>query len=150
MYHENERIDEADRDRMSRRVARLCGSAEDLRSEREWIEALGGQAEQTTREYLHLSIDAANLPLIEAMSCDEIVADLKSRTAAAYAAIPTAGELCGAAGDRSNTKIYGSRDDVERLWLKRYLQHHPIQFEMRSDPLRIRERPKSVCAQLIP
>jgi hypothetical protein len=63
------------------------------------------------------------------MSCEEIVGELEARSRAAYAALPTRLELCEDCGDAANNRIYPYRQDIERKWLNRYMQKHPIQFE---------------------
>ena len=78
---------------------------------------------------LPLERNEHNIARFEALSCDEIVAELSRETTRAYAVMPSTEELCEAWSDATNRRIYASVADVERLWLDRYLQANPLTFD---------------------
>ncbi|WP_400766510.1 hypothetical protein [Methylosinus sporium] len=63
------------------------------------------------------------------MSGAAIVDDYRTRTRAAYAAIPSLVELCDRYGNRDGTKIYPLQRCVEMKWLDLHLAEHPTDFE---------------------
>ncbi|WP_245272298.1 hypothetical protein [Xanthobacter sp. 126] len=129
---EEERIDEAVRDSLPDWLLALMGACistgEGCRSEREWIELLR-MAPDTPERGLVLNVNAQNIAMLEQKCFEEIVSDLAVRTQAAYAAIPSAAELCERYGDRSGTKVYGLARCLEMKWLDRHLADHPMPFE---------------------
>ncbi|MGO8845837.1 MAG: hypothetical protein ACLQFI_10995 [Methylocella sp.] len=127
---EEERITEEVRDGLPPQLAALRHADDPWLSEREWIDHVKNEdptKPDVVRLILHL--DASNIGKIETMPVEEIFKDLEHRTRVAYAAVPSRQELAKHVGDPSNTRIYVHREDVERLWLDRYLRDHPIKFE---------------------
>jgi len=127
-HHDAERITEEDRDNLPAFVKESVGRDFDLRSEREWIEIVRGEKETPQDLYLHLELTADNIDRLEAMSCDEIFADLETRARATLSAFPSLRELCEAYGDHYGTKIY-IPVDIARRWLFRFLDAHPMDFD---------------------
>ena len=126
---ESVRITARERDALPDNLKKLAGNFAEWRSEAEWIDRVLNTDETSAPRLMHLSATAANVSELGTKSCDEIVDDLKTRTSAAYAAIPTRRELCKAVGNRSSDLVYGSVDSIERLWLDRYLDTNPVRFE---------------------
>jgi hypothetical protein len=100
------------------------------RSEREWI-ALMRQQEDPPRKnvILKLELDDTNIERIEVMSCEEIIDELKQRVWKAHAAMPSQLELIEACGDPEGTLLYTTPREIERMWLDKYLEKYPIQFD---------------------
>lgn len=126
---EGERITEKVLDRLPERLMRLYrANKSNWRSERSWMEAVRTEEEAPEEVMLRLEPDEFNIDRLEALSCEEITADLERQTRAAYRAIPSRRELCEQAGDPDNIRIYALRNDIERKWLDRYLDEHPVRF----------------------
>jgi sulfatase maturation enzyme AslB (radical SAM superfamily) len=124
---EAERLTEADLKYLPERVSRFLTA---VRSEREWIEFIRQREDPPKKKgVLKFYLDDTNIDRIEAMSCDAIVAELEQRVRTAYAALPTQRELCEACGDPNSTLLYSFWSELERKWLDKYLEQHPIQFE---------------------
>ncbi len=124
---ESERLTEADLEHLPEQVKR---SLPTLYSERQWI-AYMRQNEDSPRNdvLLRFVLDDTNIDRAEAMSCDEIFADLEKRVRSAYAATPSQRELLEACGDPNSDLLYGSPRELERKWLDQYLEKHPLQYE---------------------
>lgn len=137
---EEERIDEATREALPewlQDLLRAARSAEGAcRSEREWIEVLRA-ASDDSEVGLILNVTEHNIDALERQSCADIIADLTTRTTAAYDAIPSRAELCERYGDRDGTKIYGLDRCVEMKWLDQHLAAHPTSFERQLTHLQI-------------
>ncbi|HEY3426714.1 MAG TPA: hypothetical protein VGL27_18110 [Negativicutes bacterium] len=129
--HEHERVTKDDLKNLPERITKLFYKQENWRSEREWIDIFRQEKEGATpgKVTLRLDLDETNLDQLESRSCNEIIADLKDRTRAAYAALPTRKELCEECGDAANRRLYMFHQDIERKWLDSYLTVHPIAFE---------------------
>ncbi|MGP0082661.1 MAG: hypothetical protein ACLP0B_03390 [Steroidobacteraceae bacterium] len=128
-HHEAERITEEDRENLTGVVTEGLGTILILRSEREWIESIRGDGEAPTDIFLHLELNAENVDRLEAMSCDEIFADLEARARASLATFPSLHELADTYGDRNGTKIYMFARDLDRMWLDRFLGANPIDLD---------------------
>lgn len=127
---ENERVTREMLESLPRRIMSLYGSdIRKWRSEPEWMRCVREEDEGPQKVMLRLEPDENNIDTIERMSCDEILADLKTRTRQAYNAIPGRRELCEMAGDPTNTRIYVIRNDIERKWLDHYLESDPTPFD---------------------
>jgi hypothetical protein len=127
---EDERVTAADLKDLPERVIKSFTHRKNWRSEQEWMDIIQNEQEPPSiRTLLKLYLNDTNITRIESMSCEEIVADLESRTRAAYHALPTPQELCERCGDAANARLYHGRPDIERLWLNRYLKKHPVRFE---------------------
>ncbi|WP_036293151.1 hypothetical protein [Methylosinus sp. PW1] len=130
--HEDERIDERTRDTLRKWLEALPeGSMRDevWRSEREWIERIRSEEAEPREFDLIINVDDDNIDALESMSGAAIVDDYRTRTRAAYAAIPSLAELCDRYGDRDGTKIYPLQRCVEMKWLDLHLAEHPTDFE---------------------
>jgi hypothetical protein len=120
--HEDERITEDIRDELPNELAKLRGSwFETWRSEREWRELISNEKEVPATVPLKLEIDDANIDELERTPVSTIIADLKTRTHSVYAALPSLRGLAVDYGDSDNRKIYMRRDEIERLWVSRFL-----------------------------
>jgi hypothetical protein len=117
---EAERPEEADRDAMPAGLRTLADTFANWRSEREWMDAVRASEPVARPRMLHIGLTETNLPDLERMTCDELIADLMERTRKAYAALPSVRELCDLVGDAKNRKVYAGVDDVARLWLDRW------------------------------
>lgn len=126
---EAERVTAADLEFLPERVAKFFTKRKNWHSEREWIEIVSKKKTSPADIVLKLWVDDSNIDRIESMSCDEIIAELESRTRAAFAALPTRLELCKECGDLTNLRLYAGSQDVERKWLNQYLAKHNIRFE---------------------
>jgi hypothetical protein len=126
---EDERISVCERDAMPENIRALVEHPEQWRSEAEWIDFVMKEAEEPRPRLLHLGLTEETLASIGGRSCEEIVADMEERTRTAYAAIPTRKELCEEVGDPTNQRIYPNLDDIERLWLDRFIDKTSISFE---------------------
>ncbi len=124
---EPERITEADLERLPDNARKFLP---DLRSERKWIEHMR-RHEDPPRKHLILRfvLDDTNIDRAEAMSCDEIFADLEQRVRSAYAVMPGYRELLETCGNPDSTLLYRIPRELERKWLDQYLEIHPLQFE---------------------
>jgi hypothetical protein len=125
-HHENERLDEGDRQRLPEFVLE-CYLAEgwELRSEREWLETVGDIPSEPTPLTLRLDLDSRNIVMIEDKSCDEVVGELERRARKTLASLPGTDELASLYGDESSTKLYPQALDLERLWIDRHLDVYP-------------------------
>lgn len=130
LRYENERISKKDFERLPSSVLNLMDLDDDRwRSESAWIKAVREISDEPERVILQLELDAQNIDELEQSSCDEIIERISSRTRAAYDLLPSRRELVDGWSDASNDDIYPYRNDVERLWLDRYLRSNPIKFE---------------------
>lgn len=137
---EDERIDEAIRDSLPPWLQRLSWTtAPDSRalSEREWIKVLSVEDDRPQKVALTLTITEENIGWLETRTCGEIVQNLKARTAAAYASIPSTVELAEQYGDSRNTRIYPLERCVEIKWLDKYLLAKSVVFERHLTHLQI-------------
>lgn len=107
----------------------LLPRAAEWKSEREWVHKVVTTNEPPEPVMLRLDPQAATIDRLEAQSCAEILADLRQRTERAYAAIPSRAQLARSVGETHSTRIYALPNDMERLWLDRYLTRHPVTFE---------------------
>lgn len=127
---EADRITEEIRDTLPERFgASLVLHREKWKSEREWIDKILGEDIAPEPVLLRLDPNESNIDALESMSCEGIIDDLERRTRIAYDAIPSRQQLCKLCGDHSNTRIYALQNDIERLWLDRYLMNHPVVFD---------------------
>jgi hypothetical protein len=126
---EHNRIDETIRNEMSGLPTEFAAAARHWRSEREWIASLAKEHDFPEPVMLRIDPDESNIDWLEKASIDEIVERMVSRTRDAYASIPSRFELMRLCGKTSNYSIYAQRNDVERLWLDRWLVHHPTHFD---------------------
>jgi hypothetical protein len=126
---ENERVTAADLERLPEKVSKLLLKRRPWRSEREWMDFVRQEDDVPTKVLVRLYPDDANIDQIEAKSCEAIIAELESRTRAAYALLPSRRELCEECGDVTNTQLYEHCPDIERKWLDRYLEKYPLKFE---------------------
>jgi hypothetical protein len=112
--YEEQRIDENDRDNLSRRVKALrLWRFETWLSEREWLSRLKESAETLKDASLFLHVDETNIDRLEALACEEIVAEAQRDFLADWTVVPDAEELCERHGDPNGRKIYSSADEVE-------------------------------------
>lgn len=125
---EEERLDEATRNALCERPSPWARQA-NWKSEREWIREVLATQEPPEPVMLRLDPSADSMARLEHQTCQEILDGLRERTARAYAAIPSRGELARRMGDAGNTRIYALQNDIERLWLDRYLAQTPVAFE---------------------
>lgn len=124
---EEERVTEDELERLPEWVRRFLSK---VRSEREWIAVMQQREEAPKKDVmLKFELDDTNIDRIEAMSCDEIVAELEQRVRGAYASMPTQRELFGACGNPDSTLLYKEQRELERKWLDEYLKKHLIQFD---------------------
>ncbi|UJB66738.1 hypothetical protein YS110_19185 [Acidovorax sp. YS12] len=128
-HRESEYITEEDRERLPRCVTDLIGEYWNLRSEREWIEVIRSEKPVPTDIGLHLVLTPQNIDRLEATACGDIFADLEARARATLSTLPSLHELADIYGDRNGTKIFMSESEVDRLWLHRFLDEHPIAFD---------------------
>jgi len=127
---EDERVTRETFDTLPEHIRKLYRSDwPNWRSEREWIDVVRAEDQIPEKVTLDLELTDSNVDRIESMSCDEIVADLESRTRTAYASIPSRSELCERHGDPSNTRVYMFRSDIERKWLDLHLLKNPVEFD---------------------
>ncbi len=127
---EAERITEKIRDHLPDRLAALAWRhAAGWHSEREWIERLRATDEASQHVHLKLELTENNIARVESLSCGEVIDELTTKTAQAYAAMPSLRELRDRGGDPTNRRIYMYQEDIEQKWLGRYLEKFPIQFE---------------------
>ncbi len=125
---EAERVTEADLERLPEQAKRFLP---DLRSERQWIEFMRKHEDPPRKNMiLRFVLDDTNIERAEAMSCDEIFAELEQRVRAAYAAMPSQRELIEECGDPDSDLLYGHPRSLERKWLDQYMEKHPLQFEL--------------------
>jgi hypothetical protein len=127
-HHEAECITEEDREQLPAFARESLEKNFGLRSEREWIESIRSEEETPRDLYLHLELTRENIDRLEAMSCDDIFADLETRARVTLSAFPSLHELCETYGDRNGTKIM-IPVDIDRLWLSRFLDEHPMDFD---------------------
>jgi hypothetical protein len=131
---EEERIDEDERDALPKWLEPMIRRSTSLRdviwrSEREWIETIRDGKAQPSQIQLILNINDDNIDRLEGMSCDAIVAEYRSRTQAAYAAIPSLTELCERYGDRNDRRVYILQRCIQMKWLDLHLRDYPTRFE---------------------
>lgn len=130
LRYENERISKSDLRRLPAPVLNLMNLDEDRwRSEAEWSSVVRNELYEPQPVTLNLELNSGNIDELERSSCDEIIERVTARTQTAYDAVPSRCELVDNWSDASNANIYPYQNDVERLWLDRYLQQHPIKFE---------------------
>jgi hypothetical protein len=106
------------------------------RSEGQWIDLVDTEEDAPEKVTLNLKLTEENIDRVESMSCDEIMAGLKGRTAAAYAVIPSRAELAKRYGDPSNTRIYMFKCDMETKWLDLHLAKNSVVFDRELTHLR--------------
>jgi len=128
-HHDAERISEEDRENLPAFLREYLPSEWILRSEREWIETIRREEETLEDLSLHLELTGQNIDRLEAMSCNDILADLETRARATLSACPSLSELCETYADPNGMKIYVATFDLERLWLSRFLEAHPMDFD---------------------
>lgn len=128
---EHERVTMETLDSQSPRIKAIYREDKDKwKSEKDWIEyARNEKYDEHESNWVVLKLDDSNIDKVESMSCEAILADLITRTRAAYASVPAREELCGKYGNKENEKIYMFMWDMECLWLDRYLQDNPIALE---------------------
>jgi hypothetical protein len=78
---------------------------------------------------LRLELDAGNIGQLEAMPCEDIFTDLESRARATLSKIQSLQELAQTSADATNTRIYGFSRDIDRRWIHRFLQAHPMDVD---------------------
>jgi hypothetical protein len=124
---EEDRIDEAERERLPKRIRTLFTNPKepDNLSEREWIEMTKGQPEPNYNLTSVIRLTADSMDELERKSIGEIVSDLEARTRRAYESIPSYHELLDRYGDRANTTIYSIRRCLDMKWLDMYRAEHP-------------------------
>ena len=93
-----------------------------FRPEREWLN--GFYMEETKRQLI-ISIRSDNIGRYEAMTPDEIVAEVEALDDAYYAAYPSFYELAGLYGDMEGGKLYRQRDLFYR-YRRIYSEEHGI------------------------
>lgn len=140
-YYENERIVEGDMDRLPDWVRDLLRSSErwELLPEREWIDLVRQDPvarEEAERENfpLHLHVNDRNIEQIEETSCEQMFEDVERRTRAVYFRMPSHEELLETCADRDGDKIYDIPLDIERAWMDRYLDKHPMDLDWSLTP----------------
>lgn len=101
-----------------------------LKSEREWTEEARALPDEEPPEpvYLILNLEDALMGRLEATSCNEIVADLESRSRQIYEAVPTMKDLGARYGNRENDRMYW-RSEMQQVWAKRFLEEERIEVE---------------------
>lgn len=125
---EEERITETMRDQLPACVNDISMRAGTRwLSEREWIGEYKDKIEADSPKKLRLALEIteANADRLEHMSCEEIVAELTSKTAKTYAILPSRAKLFNECADGSNRLIYASLRELEHKWLDRYLIENP-------------------------
>jgi hypothetical protein len=128
--YEGERITEEIRDGLSKEIRESgAWNLEKWLSERELVDIIRTQKVPLRSVFLNLTLTDETIDRIEAMSCDDIVGDLEQRTRAAYAAIPSLGELCERYGDGSNRMVYARETCIDRRWFDIHQRVDPIAFE---------------------
>jgi hypothetical protein len=130
LRYESERISRKDLEQLPVSVLGLMDLDDDRwRSESAWVKAVRDMSDEPEPVTLNLELDAKNIDELEQSSCDEIIERISARTQAAYDQLPSRQELVDNWSDASNDDIYPYRNDIERLWLDRYLRRNPITFE---------------------
>ncbi|MBS0234854.1 MAG: radical SAM protein [Proteobacteria bacterium] len=130
LRHEQERISKRDLDALAPTAQYLLDRDDHRwRSEADWVSVLRNSSHDAEPISLQLELTARNIETIEKSSCDEILERLTKQTLTAYDAIPGREELLERWSDDQNTYIYPYAQDVERLWLDRYLRENPTKFE---------------------
>lgn len=130
LRHERERISKRDLDVLAPSVRDLMDLGDPRwRSEADWVSAIRSAPGDVEPISLQLELTELNIDAIERSSCDEILESLTLQTQRAYNAIPGNDELLECWSDNTNVHIYPYRQDVERLWLDRYLRDNPTKFE---------------------
>jgi len=130
LRHEQERISKHDLDTLAPSIRNLMDLNDHRwRSEADWVAAFRNSSPDIDPVNLQLELTERNIDAIENSSCDEILERLTIRTRMAYDALPSRGELLERWSDDTNVHIYPYSQDVERLWLDRYLGDNPTKFE---------------------
>jgi hypothetical protein len=130
LRHERERISKRDLDVLAPSVRDLMDLDDPRwRSEADWVAAVRNASSDVEPVSVQLELTDRNIDAIESSSCDEILERLTLQTQKAYDAIPSREELLERWSDDANVHIYPYRQDVERLWLDRYLRDNPTKFE---------------------
>ncbi len=129
---EDERLTERDFAALPPRIrASLREDHVHWRSERRWMETVrqsDGQAPE--RMALSFPISEKSLDWAEKLSCDEIVAQLAARWRAAYRAAPSRQDLCERYGDARSDKVYPRLEQMEKVWMDRFLTENPCTFDI--------------------
>ncbi len=129
-HREDERMTELERDTLPDRIAGLLNKHKNtvMRSEREWVEFFRTN-DVAYDVRMRLEITTANIDRLEEMSLAEIFAGLEERARATLSSLPSMPELAERYGDLDGRKIYNFHLDLDRYWLNRYLQDHPIEYD---------------------
>ncbi|HEY3424783.1 MAG TPA: hypothetical protein VGL27_08315 [Negativicutes bacterium] len=126
---EEERVTDTDLDCLPEQVTKFFFKRATWHTEGEWMDIISKEENSPVKVMLKLWLDDTNIERIEALSCEEIAAEMEDRTRAAFAALPTRQELSKECGNVANTCLYQYSHDIERKWLDRYLAKYPLQFE---------------------
>lgn len=97
----------------------------DWKTEREWFDLTSDSAGEPYTDWITLHLTAENIDDIEKKSCPEIIDRLTADTARAYSAIPAVDELFEKYADQASQKLYETSDEVEGLWVDRFLAQNP-------------------------
>lgn len=122
---ENERITQAMADQFPERISQYLKLG-NFKSESEWTAALtnGYRPPFANRKHILIKLREDTIDLLEAKSCDEIIADLAERYDKVHAALPELNELASMYGDVANRRLYVLAE-LERKWTQLYLQQNP-------------------------
>jgi hypothetical protein len=127
----HERITKEDLQLLSKRVLEDLQERDSLRTEIEWIRLFQKEEfSKPLKRRLLLSVTESNIADLEAMTCDEILADLEKRTREVWALLPDAKFLSSRYGvfDSLDTRLYPA-GELERIWVDRYLSELPNKVE---------------------
>ncbi len=128
-HYETERIDESDRAILPQWVGKALIPQWVLRSEREWCEIINQVPEAQRAFSLKLILSAENIDQLEASGSDEIFGDLERRAARSLDHFKSLNSLARSYGNPDGTGIFISTTEIDRFWMQKWLQDHPITFD---------------------
>ena len=105
--------------------ARKALNLKRYKTEREWLSE--GALPEYTQRALIVNLRRDNIDMLEAMSCEEIVAYVEALDDAYYRAIPDINTLAEMYGDRENARLYKLRDLFWK-WQKRYIAEKHLEL----------------------
>jgi len=124
---EDERLTESDFAGLSPRL-RACLREDwpNWQSERQWMAQVLAGTDEAQRTFMLFAVTEASLDWAEQHSCEEILAHLEARYRESADRLPSTRTLSERYGDANNDRVYFNLKQMERLWMARHLQAHPV------------------------
>lgn len=100
----------------------------DIRTESDWMSEVAREKDLPVDVHLSVELTKDNIGRFEALSCDDIYQDLESRAIADLGKLPSLENLAREFARDESPRLY-ARFEVARLWVDRYLEKHPMDFD---------------------